>query len=44
MGDIRLINKRMGVGMWVMELRRRLRERMRGNKRKVRTIMEIVGD
>ncbi len=44
MEDIRLINKRKGEGMWAMELRRWLRERMMGNKRKVRTIVEIVGD
>lgn len=44
MVDIRLINKRKGEGMWAMELRRWLRERMMGNKRKVRTIVEIVGD
>ena len=36
-------DQRKGEGMWVMELRRWLRERMMGNKRKVRT-MEIVGD
>ena len=44
MGDIRLINTRKGEDMGVMELRKWLRKRMMVNMRKVRSIVEIVGD
>ena len=44
LGDIRLINTRKGEDIGVMELRKWLRERMIVNIRKVRSIVEIVGD
>ena len=44
MGDIRLINTRKGEDMGVMELRKWWRKRMMVNMRKVRSIVEIVGD
>ena len=44
MGDTRLIYTRKWEDMGVKELRKWLRERMMVNTRKVRSIVEIVGD